>query len=361
MAYTFFPKSVKEIDKILKFPPIVKQEISSVFAYLSHKKFQTPQPINVDPNISTLINVVRGLQGSVDLTKVKRESKIKNLKLKFGNGSLGGRGVQNKGNLFENQYAKAIEKYNAGDKIEAPFIKSIEDLYKTYKLKKYPKLNVFEAGALNVKRPITYGNQIVIKAQGQVGLNLGPIVTDLTLKDKEGTAGKPIVYLSLKLGGTTTFFNTGVRTVLTPEEIKSNQIKNPQGNRLLKMFGIDKKMFADVFNGKLKSGVIKNVWPTMNGNAKKALENFLQSGIGYGYHVIHKLGTCIKSIKVDERYMKEAARPLSLRIFYGGKTGTGKRVDMEIMTPKYALKLNIRDTQGKDGYPTRMMADFTYK
>ena len=99
----------------------------------------------------------------------------------------------------------------------------------------------------------------------------------------------------------------------------------------------------------------------MNGNAKKALENFLQSGIGYGYHVIHKLGTSIKSIKVDERYMKEAARPLSLRIFYGGKTGTGKRVDMEIMTPKYALKLNIRDTQGKDGYPTRMMADFTYK
>ena len=43
------------------------------------------------------------------------------------------------------------------------------------------------------------------------------------------------------------------------------------------------------------------------------------------------------------------------------KNGTGKRIDMEIMTPKYALKLNIRDTQGKDGYPTRMMADFTYR
>jgi hypothetical protein len=59
--------------------------------------------------------------------------------------------------------------------------------------------------------------------------------------------------------------------------------------------------------------------------------------------------------------MKEASKPQSLTLYYGGKTGSGKRIDMEIMTPKYALKLNIRDTQGKDGYPTRMMADFTYR
>ena len=43
-----------------------------------------------------------------------------------------------------------------------------------------------------------------------------------------------------------------------------------------------------------------------------------------------------------------------------GKTGTGKRIDMEIQTGKYILKLNIRDTQGADGYPTRMMCDFSY-
>ena len=99
----------------------------------------------------------------------------------------------------------------------------------------------------------------------------------------------------------------------------------------------------------------------MDGNSKRALEKLIQSGIGFGYHVIHKLGTGIKSYKVDERYMKEASKPQSLTLYYGGKTGSGKRIDMEIMTPKYALKLNIRDTQGKDGYPTRMMADFTYR
>ena len=356
MAYTFFPESVSQIETKLKFPDKNKEEVKRLYSVLN-KKYKLKAPINLDPGEYKIVNVVRALQGTADLGQVKREAKLNILKIKFGNGSLGGRGVQNKGNLFENQYAQAIVKYDEGNKIEQSFEKSIADLYKTYKLSKYKKLVVKEEGAANTKRPIVFGANIIVKADKQVGLNIGPIVTDLTLMDNK----QPKVYLSLKLGGTTTFFNAGVRTVLTPEEIKANNIKNPQGNRLLKMFGIDKKIFANVFNGKLKTGVIKNVWPMMDGNSKKALEKLLQSGIGFGYHVIHKLGTGIKSYKVDEKYMIEASKPQSLTLYYGGKTGTGKRIDMEIMTPKYALKLNIRDTQGKDGYPTRMMADFTYR
>ena len=356
MAYTFFPESVSQIDTTLKFPKTNKEEVKRLWSVLN-KKYKVKAPINIDPGQYKIINVVRALQGTADLGQVKREAKLNILNIKFGNGSLGGRGVQNKGNLFENQYAQAIVKYDEGNKVEPSFEKSIADLYKTYKLSKYKKLVVKEEGAANTKRPIVFGSDIIIKADKQVGLNIGPIVTDLTLMDDN----KPKVYLSLKLGGTTTFFNAGVRTVLTPDEIKANKIKNPQGNRLLKMFGIDKNLFADVFNGKLRKGIIKNVWPSMDGNSKRALEKLIQSGIGFGYHVIHKLGTGIKSYKVDERYMKEASKPQSLTLYYGGKTGSGKRIDMEIMTPKYALKLNIRDTQGKDGYPTRMMADFTYR
>ena len=48
-------------------------------------------------------------------------------------------------------------------------------------------------------------------------------------------------------------------------------------------------------------------------------------------------------------------------IYYGGKTGTGKRIDIEMQSSKYKFKINIRDTQGTDGYPTRMMCDFTKK
>ena len=44
-----------------------------------------------------------------------------------------------------------------------------------------------------------------------------------------------------------------------------------------------------------------------------------------------------------------------------GKGGKGKRIDMEMESATYKFKINIRDTQGKDGYPTRMMCDFSYK
>ena len=39
----------------------------------------------------------------------------------------------------------------------------------------------------------------------------------------------------------------------------------------------------------------------------------------------------------------------------------GKRIDMETESRNYIFKLNIRDTQGTDGYPTRMMCDFKTK
>ena len=58
--------------------------------------------------------------------------------------------------------------------------------------------------------------------------------------------------------------------------------------------------------------------------------------------------------------MRSAATPISQTIYYGGKTGTGKRIDIVVKSSTYEFKLNIRDTQGTDGYPTRMMCDFKY-
>jgi hypothetical protein len=63
---------------------------------------------------------------------------------------------------------------------------------------------------------------------------------------------------------------------------------------------------------------------------------------------------------MSERAMQKAAKVGTLTTYYGGKTGTGKRIDMEFASSTYKFKINIRDTQGGDGYPTRMMCDFTY-
>ena len=358
MAYTVFPKSAKEI-KNLKTDKSKINEILSLYNYLTSKFKQVDTPINIDPSKITTVNVSRDLQGLTEINNIKTQSKLFAIKIKFGNGSKGGRGVNNKGNLFENQYATALQDYHEGEDLKDESLKpSIEGLYKMYKLARYKNLHVETVGELNVRRPLIFGPDIIMKAEGQQGNNLGPIVTDITLKDKKG--GKPVLYLSLKLAGTTTFFNVGVKTILTTQEIKTGNIKNPQGNRLLKMFGVDKDDFCEIFNGKMKKGYSKNVWPSMSSLQKNQLEKLLQSGIGHGYHVIHKLSGTVKSTKIDEPYMINAARPQSLTVYYGGMGGNGKRIDMEIITGKYLLKLNIRDTQGGDGYPTRLMGDFKY-
>ena len=87
----------------------------------------------------------------------------------------------------------------------------------------------------------------------------------------------------------------------------------------------------------------------------------MASGIGYGYHVIHAKGGKIDSYEMDESLMKDSAKVGRITLHYGGKRGKGKRIDMEMESKHYKFKLNIRDTQGTDGYPTRMMCDFTKK
>jgi hypothetical protein len=363
MAYTFFPKTAAEIKTTLSKTDKKVDQIMDVFAWLKAKYPAVETPINIDPSKLGLINVTRQLEGDVDLAAIKRYANLTSVKLKFGSGSSGNRGVNNRGNLFEPQFAKALEEWWSGVKItDAKMLAALEDLKKVYDLTRFKSLRVVQEGALNKKRPLVYTPEVIITAPGGgADGNIGSIVTDLTLY---GTtpAGKEelVAYLSLKLGNTATFFNVGIKTVLTTDEIKSGLIENASGKKLLDLFNIKAPLFCDVFNGNLKQGVVENVWATMKPQQKDALEKLLASGIGHGYHVLHKMTREIKSIVIDKKYMAAAAQPTSCTVYYGGKTGLGKRVDIEIQTKKYVLKLNMRDTQGAGGYPTRLMGDFTY-
>ena len=132
--------------------------------------------------------------------------------------------------------------------------------------------------------------------------------------------------------------------------------ENKDGKKLLALFGIEEKLFCDVFNGNLRSGVRKN--PRLNNTD---IGELLKTGIGEGYHIIHKMSGKILSKKMDKSAMEKASRVGTATVFYGGKGGNGKRIDIEMESPTYKFKLNLRDTQGKDGYPTRLMCDFTTK
>jgi hypothetical protein len=359
MAYTFFPKTATEIKQTLKGDKAKIDEIINVFAYLKDKFNKLQTPINIDPASISKINVTRDLQTDIDLAKIKKEAKVSKITMKFGSGSSGGRGVQNKGNAYEGQLAEAITEWWQGTKItDAKLAQAVDDIVKLHKLNNVKKLEVKMVGELNNKRPFVFTPQVLISSKIPVqDNNLGPVVTDITLV----CDGKKEIYLSLKTGGTVTFFNSGVRTVLSPDEIKTGRIKNKDGLKILNMFNINDALFCDIYNGKLKTGYNEDVWKTMSPKQKTELKNFLISGVGHGYTIVHKLTGKTEVYDIDKKYMTEAATPTSCTVYYGGKSGNGKRIDMEIETGHYILKLNIRDTQGGDGYPTRMMCDYSYK
>ena len=353
-AYSFFPKSEKEISDTLKdFPHESVVDIINLFNFLKGKD---PTPINIDLKKKKDVNVSRTLKGDYGISDIRSGADLKTIRIKFGNGSSGNRGANNRGNAFETSFATALEKwYSVGDDAveDKNILNAIRDLDRTYNLGQSKTFDAKVVGGENTKRPLDFTGKITISNTKSVGNNIGESVTDITLI----TDNNPPIYLSLKFETTTTFFNVGIKTKLTKKEIDEGEIKNTDGKKLLDLFGIDNKRFCTIFNDKVKtqSGVTRGKVNVGN------LKHLLESGIGFGYHVIHKMRGKVISKKMDETAMKAAAKVGAVKIFYGGKTGKGKRIDMVMESPYYAFKINIRDTQGKDGYPTRMMCDFTTK
>jgi hypothetical protein len=357
-AYSFFPKSEIEISNGLsKLPKDITQEVKRLFTFLKKKFPSVDSPINMDLNTPKLVNITRELQTEITLSTIISGAKLDKVKIKYGNGSSGNRGIANRGNLFETTFAEAIRAWWDGEEIaDAKIAAAINDLDKTYNLKKSKSLLVNVVGGENTKRPLQFSsNKIVLANTKGSGFDIGESVTDITL-----VTDSQEIYLSLKLGSTTTFFNVGVKTILTTQEIKAGKIENEKGLNLLKIFGIDPVKFCKVFDGKVRKRVVD-----IDRNAKfdaAKMTALLQSGIGYGYHIIHKMSNGIVSKQMDKAAMIKAAKPIGkVVVYYGGKTGQGIRVDVEFESASYKFKINIRDTQGKDGFPTRMMCDFTAK
>ena len=351
MAYDFFPKSADEIKSKLKnYQKDNLQEVVNLFNTL--KKYD-PTPINIDASKKSNINVSRKLQGKVDLKKIQRDLKLRTLTLKFGNGSSGNRGSNNRGNAFETTFLRDIKLWWEGNekKCDPKNLVAIKDLDRIYKLSSSKKLDVISVGGKNTKRPLVFGESGITLLNPKGGnYDVGEAVSDITLKGDFGE-----VYLSLKLGNTTTFFNVGVRTILPPEDIKERKLRNSSGKRLLKMFGINESKFCDIFNGDASGSVDTKAKVDVN-----AISRLLQSGIGYGYHVIHQMSKGVLSKQMTKEKMKSASTIGNVTVSYGGVGGEGKRIDITFSSPDYSFKLNLRDTQGKDGYPTRLMCDFTY-
>ena len=354
MAYTFFPTTAHEITtKCKAFPGENIAEMILLRERLSNK-YGIDAPINIDLQKRSNVNVSRALENDTTIINIKKLANIEKLTLKFGNGSSGNRGINNRGNLFEPEFADDMLKWWAGDKVSRTNnLKAIEHLNKVYNLRKSSSLTVDVMGKANTPRPIDFtGANIVLTNTKGTGTDVGESVTDVTLHTDDGP-----IYLSLKLGATTTFFNVGVRKILTPDEVESGVITNRKGLRLLSLFGIDPTKFCLVFKGGKGTPPSYTGIETVSFNKPK-MKKLLESGIGHNYHIIHKNKGQVLSKQMDKATMVKSANIRSVKLYYGGKTGTGRRINMEMSSSVYKFSLNIRDTQGRDGYPTRTMCDF---
>lgn len=351
MAYDLIPTEVSDI--LNKISHDAAQEASAVLLQLQKKFPSIKDPIAMDPTKPKEIKITRKLSESLDIKPLQKQ--FTKLKLSFGEGSRGGRGAQNKGNLFERELADDIEAWWRGEEVSSDANADlINDLIAQYGIDTWKELYVDAEGAENKPRPLMINGKSVLVSPGLE--DIGAVVTDITLRKGKTKSSPGGVYLSLKYSGTVTFFNAGTKKYLTDTELQSGLIKNIGGLALLNLFGIDNALFCAVFNGTMKRGSTVNTTQKVN---KALLENLIKSGIGYGFHMVHKKGSTIISKVVDQAYRDAASKVQSVIVFYGGKTGSGARVDIEVKTPKYILKFNFRNKQGGK-YISHLMCDYSY-
>ena len=315
-----------------------------------------------------------GLKGilrekTILLTKFKKTED-----LAPGSASVGGKKI-NRGTQFEEFfYEDALKVLNDNTKGNrfVPFIKefnntlqkklslAISDLKHTEGL-----TGVLDEGSKNQSRPLKLSNGgLVVTAGGATTLDMGSTLTDITFQYGED---KVPVYLSLKYGPTLTFFNSGVGGKNGPKlfdekEIKDYNITTKGGLAFLEMFGISSKenmnKFCESFVKYPRSKAIQGYKVPVTGN-RTAIQKLLQSGIGYGYWMVHNTsGTKIDAYEITKKYMTEAATITGdVVVYFGRMNGKGKGVNITCSSKHYNFIFNVRNKQGKL-FPSHVMCDY---
>lgn len=402
MAYTFFPKDVAELtsrENQHKISPGVRaklmEDLSDVLRWFNdnYKQAQYERPLGIsnDKNVIKIRNsfkgeltqlvgtsaqVKQGLKQKI-ITSVKKTTgepmATTDLQFSYGDGSRGDKGVKNTGLIFEDDVVASFEIWKQGEPYEAGQIldrhieKFITELVDQYSLTKYSEIKIIPEGGLNKARPLT-ANPSGMYVGGSGNYNIGATVTDVTVKGKRPTGiVDKTVYLSLKKGSTVSYFNAGLGTSFLPGFPTSNNVTanyrwTPQFQNLAKHLGIDLDLFWQTFIYKqTPSKPIAVTRPSFN---KGAVEQLLQSAVGHGFHMVHKMDSGpIKHYQVSPQYMREASTIRGgLTVTYGGKRQFSRSVQVELETPHYRrIQLVIRNKTGAHGPPKDLLANYYYR
>ena len=348
-AYDVVPKSSGEIDTLDI--PHNKELLKGLFDEIVSSSGMA-DPIALQPSTPKNVKVSRAVADDLDLPAL---SKKYGFKVTAGDGSRGGRGSKSEGFGFEGRVLKDIEMYiqEGEDSENFKYPDFMKEMHRDI-LSKHDNITVSLEGAANTKRPLEFTD--IGALVGGRELKIGHKVTDITVIGDDKS-----YFLSLKFGGTVTFFNAGVGKIFTADQFEKGKIDNRDAKRILDMFGLDEKKFIDIFTKydkktAKKRGRKERVNATRKTNMR-ALLQLLVTGIGYGYWMVHEKGKKgVEFYEMTRRRMMDSAKVKSVTILYP-KPGEAKRIDIEVVTKLYIFKINIRNKQA-GVYPSHIMCDY---
>lgn len=358
MSYNFVPN---DRQSILDSNFANKKELAHLYDLILDISKDMKDPLAIDSASSFNVKIHRSLQGDISSDKLKDLALKTKTKLTFGNGSRGNAGAGNRGLAFEKMLSKDLGLYvrtrseNEDYKYKTfmkPFIKNV--------LSKAKEIDIVDMGALNQKRSLGFQNGRPYIMSPSIS-DIGSTVTDITVR----TDGTPH-HLSLKMGGTVTFFNAGVTKIFPATDLKKGIVKNKDGLALLETLGIDPDTFGQVFasykGGSEKRNAPKKLVNVTSKINKNELKNFLATGVGYGYYLVHAKSLQqdnVISEYLDKNTVLHGVTPKKVVVHYP-VGGSAKRVDVEIDTPMFIFKVNIRNKQGGT-FPSHVMCDYKMK
>lgn len=306
--------------------------------------------INKGENVKS-ISVVGKFAGKTSDTKIKVSKLVKTEE--FGGQPSSGKKI-NLGIKFEKDLFSKMYDCLEGVKCDGSYAKAADYIIKESSSKiKSPASKFLDTGGKNTSRPITASSSSVYIKPSSHSQH-GALLSDIDIEHDNGEKS----HLSLKYGSTLTFMNAGVQKILKESEIKTGVISNASGKSLLSALGIDEKMFCDVFN-KYGEQNFSSVSSTPN---MSLLKKLLSTGIGSDYWMVHgQPGGAVHFWYMDPKNNTKYSTPTgSYVVYYGGKSGRGKRIDIEFGNAYFDFKLNIRNKQ-RGLYPSHIMLDYTSK